>query len=139
MFNRYRGCCCQNNYNPEVIETLCNNVGTTAEYATAMSMNNGCGCGCGCMGVNTANAMAMNYDNCGCGFEEEPSVFPANPMLAQSYVPIQQMDKTFTPCCGLKMGTIFPELVSPYQPCQNMQEMEYLRNANEIGEGCNQC
>ena len=139
MFNRYRGCCCQNNYNPEVIETLCNNVGTTAEYATAMSMNNGCGCGCGCMGGNTANAMAMNYDNCGCGFEEEPSVFPANPMLAQSYVPIQEMDKTFTPCCGLKMGTIFPELVSPYEPCQSMKENEYLRNANEIGEGCNQC
>ena len=139
MFNRYRRCCCQNNYNPEVIETLCSNVGTTAEYATTMSMNNGCGCGCGCMGVNSTNTMSMNYDNCGCGFEEEPSVFPDNPMLAQSYVPIQQMDKTFTPCCGLKMGTIFPELVSPYEPCQGMKEIEYLRNSNEIGEGCNQC
>ena len=139
MFNRYRGCCCQNNYNPEVIETLCNNVGTTAEYATAMSMNNGCGCDCGCMGVNTANAMAMNYDNCGCGFEEEPSVFPANPMLAQSYIPIQYMDKTFKPCVGLKMGTIFPELVSPYVPGQSMKEIDYLRKTNKIGKGCNEC
>ena len=38
-------------------------------------------------------------------------------MLAQSYVPWQTMDKTFKPCVGLKMGTIFPELVSPYVPC----------------------
>ena len=124
MFNRYRRNCCQNNYNPEVIETICDNVGVDAQFA----MPN-CGCGCDC----------MNSNNCGCGFEEEPSVFPANPMLAQSYVPIQQMDKTFTPCCGLKMGTIFPELVSPYMPCQNMEEINYLRDANEIGEGCNQC
>ena len=125
MFNCYRRCCCQNNYNPEVIETLCNNVGTTAEYATV----NNCGCGC----------MQDSQMNCGCGFDEEESVFPSNPMLAQSYVPIQQMNKTFTPCCGLKMGTIFPELVSPYVPGQSMAEIDYLRNSNEIGEGCNQC
>ncbi|MCI9177956.1 MAG: spore coat associated protein CotJA [Clostridia bacterium] len=77
--------------------------------------------------------------DCGCGFDEEPSVFPLNPMLAQSYVPIQEMDKTFTPCCGLKMGTIFPELVSPYMPGQSMREIEYLKSTNEIKEGCNQC
>ena len=129
MFNRYRRCCCQNNYNPEVIETLCNDVGTTANY---VSNNFGCGCGCGC-----------GYDNmtdnscCECGFDEEASVFPSNPMLGQSYVPIQEMNKTFTPCCGLKMGTIFPELVSPYVPGQSMAEIEYLRRTNEIGEGCN--
>lgn len=125
MFNCYRRCCCQNNYNPEVIETLCNNVGTTAEYATV----NNCGYGC----------MQDSRMNCGCGFDEEESPFPSNPMLAQSYVPIQKMDKTFTPCCGLKMGTIFPELVSPYRPGQSMEEIEYLRKANEIGEGCNKC
>lgn len=125
MFNGYRRSCCQNNYNPEVIEKICNNVGTTAEYATFNS------CGCGCM-----QNLQMN---CSCGFDEEESVFPSNPMLAQSYVPIQRMDKTFTPCCGLKMGTIFPELVSPYAPGQSMEEINYLRNANEIGEGCNQC
>ena len=113
MYNRYRKCCCQNNYDPEAIETLCQNVGTTAEYAE------------------------NNTSSCGCGFDEEPSVFPLNPMLAQSYVPIQEMDKTFTPCCGLKMGTIFPELVSPYMPGQSTMEIEYLRNSNEIGEGCN--
>lgn len=137
MFNRYRKCCCQNNYNPEVIETLCNNVGTTADYVQKPS------CGCGCNMVNGANCDfdhnmgENNYCNCECGFDEEESLFPLNPMLAQSYVPIQKMDKTFTPCCGLKMGTIYPELVSPYVPGQGMAEIDYLKRTNEIGEGCN--
>lgn len=64
-------------------------------------------------------------------------MFPSNPMLGQSYVPLQEMNRTFTPCCGLKMGTIFPELVSPYMPGQSMAENDYLRRNNEIGEGCN--
>jgi len=127
MFNRYRRNFCQNKYNPQVIETLCNDVGTTAEYATEITITN---CGCGCKTI-------INDDSCECGFEEEPSAFPSNPMLGQSYVPIQEMDKTFTPCCGLKMGTIFPELVSPYIPGQGMAEIEYLKRRNEIGEGCN--
>ena len=38
---------------------------------------------------------------------------------------------------GLKNGTIFPELVSPYEPCQSMQFINYLKNRNNIGEGCN--
>ena len=125
MFNRYRRCCCQNNYNPEVIESLCKNVGTCAEYEDVN--NSGCGCGC----------MQNMQTNCGCGFDDEASAFPSNPMLAQSYVPVQEMNKTFTPKCGLKMGTIFPELVSPYAPGQSMAEIEYLKNSNEIGEGCN--
>ena len=67
-------------------------------------------------------------DACECGFDEEyeMSVFPENPMLAQSYVPWQYMDKTFKPEVGLKMGTIFPELVSPYMPGQSMKEIEYI-------------
>lgn len=129
MYNRYRKCCCQNNYDPEVIENVCNNIGVAAEYAQASTC--GCGCPCGCM--------HDTHMDCNCGFEEEISAFPSNPMLAQSYVPIQEMDKTFTPCCGLKMGTIFPELVSPYMPGQSIAENNYLKNSNEIGEGCNQC
>lgn len=126
MFNRYKRCCCQNKYNPEIIESLCNDVGTTADYA--QDPVNSCGC----------NNM-MNSNSCGCGFDEEPisNMFPSNPMLGQSYVPLQEMDKTFTTCCGLKMGTIFPELVSPYMPGQSMAENDYLRRTNEIGEGCN--
>ena len=33
MFNRYNRCCCQNKYNPEIIESLCNNFCITAHYA----------------------------------------------------------------------------------------------------------
>ena len=80
-------------------------------------------------------------DACECGFDEEyeMGVFPENPMLAQSYVPWQFMDKTFKPEVGLKMGTIYPELVSPYMPCQSMRVNEYLEATNKIGEGCNKC
>ena len=60
-----------------------------------------------------------------CGFNES-SVFPDNYMYGQSYVPIQYIDSTFRPEVGLRMGTIFPELVSPYEPGQNMREMQFL-------------
>ena len=96
MYNRFRrnNCmCCNNN---EVLEDVCDNI---------PDCNNNC--------CNIDNCY-MNEYNCECGFDVEDSVFPYNPMLAQSYVPIQTLDKTFTPCCGLKNGTIFPELVSPY-------------------------
>ena len=114
-----RKCYCMNNsyknnscdLQNDIIENECNNVSSYEDYQEA----------------------------CDCGFDEEYSVFPENPMLAQSYVPFQYMDKTFRPNVGLKMGTIFPELVSPYVPCQSMEEMEYLRNSNEIGKGCNKC
>jgi len=122
MYSRYDRCCSQNYYNP-ALETVCDNVDATDEY-------NNMQCGCCCQGMD-------NNANCGCGFDEEVNLFPNNPMLAQSYVPIQYMDKTFTPCCGLKMGTIFPELVSPYSPGQSMREIDYLKARNEIGEGCN--
>ena len=76
-------------------------------------------------------------DSCECGFDEVNNVFPENPMLAQSYVPWQTMEKTFIPSVGLKMGTIFPELVSSYMPGQSMREIEYIKRTNKIGEGCN--
>ena len=60
-------------------------------------------------------------------------------MLAQSYVPIQFMNETFKPCVGLKHGTIFPELVSPYEPGDSMRQIKYLEKTNTIGKGCNQC
>ena len=114
-----RKCYCMNNsYNNDscelqndILEKQCNNVASYEDYT----------------------------DGCGCGFEEEYDVFPENPMLAQSYVPYQYMDKTFKPSVGLKMGTIFPELVSPYVPGQSMAEMQYLKATNEIGKGCNKC
>ena len=115
----FRKCYCMNNsyqansceLQDDILETKCNNVSSYDNYE----------------------------DSCGCGFDEEKSMFPDNPMLAQSYIPIQYMDKTFKPCIGLKMGTIFPELVSPYVPGQSMKEIDYLRKNNKIGKGCNEC
>ena len=78
-------------------------------------------------------------NECSCGYNEEQSLFPDKAVLGQSYVPIQVMDKTFKPCVGLKMGTIFPELVSPYMPGQSLKEIEYLKRRNSILEGCNKC
>ena len=121
MFTRrYKKCYCMNNSvcntDNNVIEDKCNDV-------------------CPC------NYEECEKDMCECGFDEEyeMGVFPENPMLAQSYVPWQFMDKTFLPCIGLKMGSIFPELVSPYMPGQSMDEIEFIRNANTIGKGCNKC
>jgi hypothetical protein len=79
-------------------------------------------------------------ENCNCGFDDdyENNVFPSNPMLAQSYVPIQTLNETFKPCVGLSKGTIFPELVSPYNAGDSTKEIAYIRKTNTIGEGCNQ-
>jgi len=117
MINRrYRRCHCFNNteqcYNPNLIETSCNNIPNYND--------------------------SDNSNDCDCGFDdEEMNVFPSNPMLAQSYVPYQYMEKTYKPCIGLDHGTIFPELVSPYFPGDSMREIEFLRKSNTIGEGCN--
>ena len=106
--------CCLNNFNKEMFETACENCPNVTR--------NNCPC-----------------NNCECGFDEEINLVPENPMFGQSYVPIQYMDKTFTPCVGLKMGTLFPELVSPYMPCQSIDEINFIRETNKIGEGCNKC
>lgn len=119
MFRRrYQKCYCMDNnqctMNSNLIEDKCENI-------------------CQC------NDYEQITNDCDCGFEENyvESVFPENPMLAQSYVPWQFMDKTFKPEVGLKMGTIFPELVSPYMPCQSMRTLEFIEATNKIGEGCN--
>lgn len=119
MYNRFRRCGCMSYDDNQALENVCDNISNT-------QCKNCC--------INNCN---MHEYDCDCGFDEEENVFPLNPMLAQSYVPIQTLDKTFTPCCGLKNGTIFPELVNPYEPCQNMKFNEYLIRRNTIGEGCN--
>ena len=89
---------------------------------------------------NNYNTNDQNYDkNCICGFDDDNlyNVLPLNPNLAQSYVPIQTLDETFKPCLGLKCGTIYPELVSPYSPGDSMKQIKYLEQSNVIGEGCN--
>ena len=119
MFRNYRKCYCMNNdykssdceMQNDIIENQCSDVVSYEDMS----------------------------NSCDCGFDEEYNVFPENPMLAQSYVPFQYMDKTFKPCVGLKMGTIFPELVSPYAPGQSMEEIAYIARTNKIGKGCNKC
>ena len=117
MNRRCRRCFCMNNNNPHcvnqnMLEKACQNT----------------------------NFPTMNYnENCNCGFDDdnEKDVFPENPMLAQSYVPIQTMNETFKPCIGLKKGTIFPELVSPYKPCDSMRDIAFIESMNSPKEGCN--
>ena len=116
MYNRCRrNCCCRN--------TDCMNCSNNIEAI-----------------LNTSDQPVYNDDDsCECGFNKEDSMFPENAMLGQSYVPTQKMDKTFIPCVGLKNGTIFPELVNPYSPCQSMEEIAFIKAMNTIGKGCNKC
>ena len=78
-------------------------------------------------GCNCPNSMMVTNKG-DCGFND-PAIFPDNFMYGQSYVPIQYMNDTFKPDIGLRMGSIFPELISPYEAGDSMQEIEYLRNA----------
>ena len=123
--SRYRRCCCQKNYNNNIVESACNNCGMKDNlYADDILSEN----------------VISDKNDCKCGCEEtNRNVFPENPVLGQSYVPIQYMDKTFKPCVGLKMGTLFPELVNPYYPCQSMEENAFIEAMNTVGEGCNKC
>ena len=107
MYNT-RGCPC--NQNNQALEDICDDVLTLSDY---------------------------NTDKCDCGFDEEDTMFPENPQYGNSYVPNQILKTTFMPNVGLKLGTIFPELVRPYMPGQSMKEIEYLRNTNKVKEGCN--
>lgn len=108
----YRGCGCNNNAKVQCNQWMMNQMQMQANMAEEVA------------------------DDCMCGFDDR-SVFPENYMYGQSYVPIQQLDKVFPAEVGLKMGTIFPELVSTYRPGQSMEEINYIRRMNEIGKGCN--
>lgn len=117
MYNRRRNCSCM--YNNDNVESL--------EQDT---IEKSC--------QNTCNSCYEN-DECECGYDEEMGVFPENPSLAQSYVPFQYLNNTFIPEVGLRMGTLYPELVNPYVPGQSMEEIAFLEKSNEVGEGCNRC
>ena len=120
MYRRYNNCNCCNSCNNMKCE---NNLSDVLEDT--------------CDNYANMSAFDEEDDDCECGFEKNMPVFPEDPTLAQSYVPIQYLDKTFKPCVGLKMGTIFPELVSPYKPCQSIEEIEFIKATNKIGKGCN--
>lgn len=117
MYKRLNKCCqCNTNMNnqdiSDLLEGVCNNVDTMSAFD--------------------------DDDLCGCGFNTRMPIFPENPSLGQSYVPYQFLDETFKPCVGLKKGTLSPELVSPYVPCQSIEEIEFIKAMNKIGKECNE-
>ena len=83
------------------------------------------------------NCMMKNNEDSTCGFDENNNLFPEKPMYGNSYVPNQILNKTFLPDIALKLGTLYPELVSPYIPGQSMEQINYLRKTNPIKEECN--
>ena len=86
----------------------------------------------------TRNRYNRRKCNCGCdnGCQkcQMPDKMPSMPLLANSYVPYQTIQETFTPRESLENGTTFPELVSPYAPNQSQCMMQYLRQT-ETCEG----
>lgn len=76
-----------------------------------------------------------NSDSCSCGFEQS-DIFPNTLLYGNSYVPHQYMNNIYRPNIGLKMGTIFTELVSPYCPGQSQEIMNILRQNRDFEGGC---
>lgn len=109
-------------------------------YMNNMDNNNSCDYETICNNISN-NCCCNNNNDCDCGYDDDDNccgnIFPESPMYAQSYVPIQYMNKTFKPAVGLKNGTIFPELVDPYCPGQSMEFIDFIKKTNTIGEGCN--
>lgn len=62
--------------------------------------------------------------------------FPTNYIFGYCYVPNQMINETFTPPAGLCRGTIFPELVSPYEPDDSIKFINYLKQGGKKDE-CN--
>ncbi len=118
----YRHCNCNDNCDIDAHDCGCSNE-NIYEQSCPCSMNT--------MNHNNQN----NTNSCSCGFESSNS-FPNTLLYAHSYVPHQYMNNVYTPCLGLKLGSIFPELVSPYCPGQSQEVMNYLRNSKDFEGGC---
>ena len=76
-----------------------------------------------------------NINNCSCGFKEN-NLFPNTLLYASSYVPHQYMNNVYKSNYALKMGSIFPELVSPYCPGQSQEILNYLKQSKDFEGGC---
>lgn len=59
----------------------------------------------------------------------ENNLFPNQVMYGHAYVPNQRLRKVFSPEDALRNGTLFPELVSMYNPGQSMEVIEFLRES----------
>lgn len=76
-----------------------------------------------------------NINSCSCGFEKN-NIFPNTLLYASSYVPHQYMNNVYKSNYGLKMGSIFPELVNPYCPGQSQEIFNYLKQSKDFEGGC---
>ena len=63
----------------------------------------------------------------------ENKFFTNNPQFGHAYVPIQVMNKIYSPDEGLDKGTIFPELYNKYRPLESMEVIKYLKDYKERG------
>lgn len=85
--------------------------------------------------INPSNNNEANINNCSCGFENN-NIFPNTLLYASSYVPHQYINNVYQSKYGLKMGSIFPELVSPYCPGQSQEILNYLKQSKDYEGGC---
>ncbi len=85
-----------------------------------------CNCNRSCPNSNSNSINIFPDTNETLGMNCSP--FPVNYLYGHAYTPIQIMNRTYEPAVGLKNGTIFPELVSPYYPGQSIDFINYLRN-----------
>ena len=54
-------------------------------------------------------------------------LFPNKVMYGHAYVPNQRLRKVLSPEEGLKNGTMFPELISMYNPGQSRDVINFLK------------
>ena len=90
-----------------------------------MNCNNNRSFGCLNNVNNNLNDLRLNNFNINMN-----DSFPKNIMYGHAYVKNQNMNTIFSPEEGLRRGTLFPELVSPYEPGDSMIELLYLRGGN---------
>lgn len=62
------------------------------------------------------------------------SPFPKNYIYGHAYTPNQNFNEIFSAEDGLIHGSLFPELVSPYQPGQSMEFINYLKQTDNEGD-----
>lgn len=86
--------------------------------------------------TNSNNDYCEEEDNCACGYDSS-DIFGSNYMYGHAYVKNQVMTDVYCPQTALQNGTMFPELNMPYYPNQSLEVLNFLRESNEIKEGCN--
>lgn len=91
--------------------------------------NCNCNQNCNChFNPNNSDVFENNCKNM------QTAPFPENYLYGHAYTPVQNLDNTFIPELGLKHGSIFPELVSPYSPGQSIDFIEFLRQGGMQNE-----